>query len=549
MASHDDFYTPEQVDEQFEVILRTGQASPRDLRLIDDLLTEFSTQSAPVAFIDEDNERVLARVLSRLLREEEKPLSRKQSKPFSDHSRRRTQGKGEHTMKKDSASHQGRDYGDTSRLQRPLWRRLNTLAAVLVLLFLIGALLVVLKLARQNQQGSHSVAPSSQQQVSKSPGIYINNASHIFRLDATTHRVVWQQAVKDTAQIVSAGNVVYVLQERDSVLGLDANSGKILWTHPFPMPKPGQTASNLHRDFGATNMALYQGRLYIGWETWTTPNQIDPNQKNAVQVTSDEGWIFVLNASNGSQYAAYPKTSLSLLAVDDGVMVLSERNVLQVYNATSGKLLWFMTLPGTSSEEVLALSVVNHLLYATITSANETASKGQSSIVAYNIDTRQQVWQSPTFFSDELNHFTVDQNIIYFGVLNDSATTSSFAGKVYAYDVQSNKQLWSKPVDGGAQEPLIISNGVVYTVADQGSHARAHLVALDATTGTVKWQHTLNGSFLGDFCISNGVIYINSTSYAPNDAVSAQIDALDTSSGTTLWEYSQPGTGNIVPTE
>src|SRR5258707_7384293 len=132
---------------------------------------------------------------------------------------------------------------------------------------------------------------------------------------------------------------------------------------------------------------------------------------------------------------------------------------------------------------------------------------------------------------------------------SDSAMTPSFAGKVYAYDVQSNKQLWSQSVDGGAQEPLVISNGVVYTVADNGSHARAHLVALDAATGAVKWQHTLNGSFLGDFCISNGVIYINSTNYAPNDVVSAQIDALDTSNGTTLWEYSQPGTGNIVPTE
>ena len=536
MDKHDDFYTPKQVDEQLEAILRTEQANTRDLRLIDDLLTEFSTEHKRVASIDEENERVLARVLARLHGEDEQPHSREQSIPFANYSGRRTHEKGEHQMNKISASQREHPYGEISRPSSPFLRRLNMLAAVLALLVLVGALLVVLHLARQNQQGSHGVAPS----VIQSPGIYINNASHLFRLNATTHQVVWQQAVKDTAQIIPAGNVVYVLQERDSVLELDANSGTILWKHPFPMP--GQTPSNLHRNFQATNMVLSQGRIYVAWETWATPNQIDSKQTIQKQVTNDEGWIFVLNTSNGSQYAAYPKTAVSSLAVGDGVMAIGDRSSLQLYDATSGKPLWHVSLPGGEGSPVRALSIVNNLVYPIISnSTKDITGNGQSYIAAYNISSGKQVWRSPTFPGDALYDFTVDQNVIYFGALTP--------GRVYAYDVQNNKQLWSKMVDGNAAEPLVVSKGVIYTVADQGSHARAHLVALDTATGTIKWQYTLRSSFLGSFCISNDVVYINSTNYAPNDPTPAQIDALNANNGITIWEYSQPGTGNIVSTD
>jgi outer membrane protein assembly factor BamB len=523
-------FTAESVDEQLDQLLAHRLPASSNEQLVTDLSQMYQS-----------DEHSLAKVWQRLGLEDEQPdgivwqaeTLRKASPTLQPAS-----AKIHNLERKRPIMHQAR--------KRSLTRTFALLAAACVTALIVGSMLVVFNLARP-RQGSHIAAPSVPQEANLPQGIYINDSSHIFRLNVQTHQALWQQSMRNVAQIIPDGNAVYVLQSGQifAVVKLDANTGAILWRDPLTAPKMDK---NTTLSAQTTNLVLSQNRLYVGWQVWTQPTMIANKQKP--QRTTLVNELYVFNALDGKQQAVYVNTSASEIAVGDGVIAISSQNNVQIYNAANGKLLWHMALIKGSNAQVIELSIVNNLLYATITSGDESSGQGQSAIVAYNITSSKQVWRSPTLSSTVLNNFTVDQNIIYFGTLDNIAKNNEFSGHVYAYDIQSNKQLWSKAVDGGAQEALIVSNGVVYTVADSGSQQHAHLVAFDTTTGTLKWQQTLSGSFLYSFTVSNGVIYISSYNAGElNNTAPVQIDARDANSGKVIWEDTQHGISNITPTE
>ncbi len=417
----------------------------------------------------------------------------------------------------------------------PLARVFSLISAACIAVLIVSGMLIISNLARQGRNTHISTAPTTatpQQQASLPPGIYTTNGALVLRLDGQTHQALWQQKLEEAAKIVPSGNVVYVLQSSQSyckassclnasqtlgdtnaVVALDANSGKILWTHAFTVPAQKKNVVQAQ----TTDLVLAQNQLYVGWQMW-------------IGSTNMIGRIYVLNASDGSQQAVYSNDSVWSLVVDDGVIAASGNYSLQVYDAASGKPLWHVTYTSGTSEPVRGLSIVNNQVYATISTNNETAGEGEDYVAAYDINSGKRTWQSPVFPGSSLDSYlAVDQSY------------------VYAYDVQSNKQLWRKSINGGGQSPLIVNSGMLYTVADNGSDLRAHLVALATATGATKWQHTLTGNFLNGLALSNGVIYA-STFSDPQTSAPDPIDAFNASSGQTLWEDTEHGTYGIVPT-
>ncbi|HEX4208268.1 MAG TPA: hypothetical protein VHZ51_29500, partial [Ktedonobacteraceae bacterium] len=89
-----DFYVPEQVDEQLEAILRTGQASPRDLRLLEGLFPELSMQQGQASATDEAGKKVLTRVYFRLQHMEEIQRLKERHAPPSAYPERTSQKRG-----------------------------------------------------------------------------------------------------------------------------------------------------------------------------------------------------------------------------------------------------------------------------------------------------------------------------------------------------------------------------------------------------------------------------------------------------------------------
>lgn len=527
-------FTPELVDEQLERLLaKRPPVSPGE-HIINDLRRMY-----------QGDEHSLAKVWQRLGLEENQSISMGQPSETSGAAQQPASAK-ILDLERNRHMRQSRKHS--------LARTLSLLAATCAAVLIVGGMLVVSTLAHQNQ-GSHTAAlqKTQQPQASLPPGIYTTNATTLFRLNSQTHQVIWQQRLVNVVKIIPDGKTVYVLQnsspsiaflqsegigkaKTNAVVALDASSGKILWAHSFTL------TIKLETDTGqTTDMFLAQNRLYVGWETWTGTNGMHM-----------KGQIYVLNAVNGNQQAVYSNASVWSLAVGSGVIAVSGNYSLQVYDAASGKSLWHVTYASGSSEPVRALSIVNGLIYATISTNNEIAGEGQDYLAAYDISSGKRTWQSPIFPGSSLDaHFAVDQHVVYFATfaLNVQAKGQPQSGYIYAYDVQSNKQLWRKSINGGGQEPLIINNGVLYTATDNGSDLHAHVVVLDTATGATRWQYTLTSNFLNSLALSNGVVYVSGFSNPQNPSAPDHIDALNAENGQTIWEDAQHGTGHIIPTE
>ena len=533
MSEREDFYTAEHIDEQVDALLHAHKRSVQDQRMVHDLrsiLVHNNTKDT------QEDERSVQRVLHRFLEDEQVTQRQSEKSILSPNMTQLREHEDPIHMKKTHT---------VSRKVGVVGRAFATLAAVLVVATLISSMLIISHLAHQRQGSSVTGHGTTQPHIHLPQGIYSSSKDSVFRLNVQTHQALWQQSLKDVAKIIPAENVVYVLQSSQSINGinavlkLDANSGKILWKHTFTTP----TQENYVITAQTTDLALAQGRLYVGWQIW-------------MGSSGTRGQIYVLNASDGSQQAVYSNASVWALAVGNGVLAVSGNYSLQVYDLTNGKPLWHLSIQSTTSGPVLSLSIINDRIYAIITSNGEVSGAGQSYIASYKATTGEQVWKSPVFRGDELSHFTVNQNSVYFGTMITNTTNQPFSGHVYAYDTLNNKLLWSMPVDGGAQEPLLVSNGVVYTVADNGSAKHAHMVALNSTTGAIKWQQSLAGTFLDSFTVSNGVVYVGcfsigsfGTATAQTSLTPEQLEAFNAVNGQRLWEDAQYGTNTVVPTD
>jgi WD40 repeat protein len=133
MSEHEDFYTPEQIDEQVDALLQARGMSLQDQRLASDLQSML-TQT------DEDAYS-LQRVLQKLV-EDVMPKQRKIIPLAGLYTQQQEQGRFiamPETPKKSNAAHH----------IIPIWRALGTLAAVLVVALLVGGMLFVLNATHQ----------------------------------------------------------------------------------------------------------------------------------------------------------------------------------------------------------------------------------------------------------------------------------------------------------------------------------------------------------------------------------------------------------------
>lgn len=425
-----------------------------------------------------------------------------------------------------------------------LRRVFSLVAAACIAALIVGSMLFISNLAQHQKKSPPTTASGTPQDI------YASNATSVFKLDPQTHQALWQQTLKAVTKIIPAGKVVYILQssmqtgETNAILALDASNGKTLWTHSFP-------AQNQQNKTFARDMVLAQGRLYVGWQT-LSGNTASAAQRN----TASAAQIYVFKASDGSKLTTYPATaSVWLMAADAdaGVLAVSADGSLQVYNLSTGQALWHVSFPTSTNAPVVSLKIANGLIYAVVTAIDGKSNSNLSSILAYKATTGEQVWQSPTFASDALYSFTVNQNIVYFGTTLEPQPVQKkpVTGRIYAYDVQANRQLWSTPVDGATLHTPIFNAGVVYFGVDSGAGdniapTQAHIVAVNAATGALKWQQTLTTNYIGAFCLGNGTLYASSYTVSQSGITPGKSYAFKASDGHMLWEDAQYSFYTIV---
>ncbi|MEO6888674.1 MAG: PQQ-binding-like beta-propeller repeat protein [Ktedonobacteraceae bacterium] len=210
--------------------------------------------------------------------------------------------------------------------------------------------------------------------------------------------------------------------------------------------------------------------------------------------------------------------------------------------------LWQVAITSRSGYPVSFLQVVDGVLYAIINDDNEQSGDTRSYLAAFNISTGAQIWKTASFAGDGLSSFTVANHVMYFGLLH-TAAEKSFTGEVFAYDLQSHKQLWSQHVNGGIQQALVVTNGMVYVAGDGGNTFPAEAVALNATTGAITWQKHLDSPMTDGFCVSNGVVYVGNYKTATEDKTVDGMYALNTATGKQVWKDTAGGSPQfIIPT-
>lgn len=520
MDNHTPKFTPELVDAQVDWLLAPHLPASQHAQIIDDLQHMY-----------QDDERSLSKVWQRLELENQQTQSMEELPEMA--------GKGALRPQPSSAKVLNLERNRSMRQvrKRPLTRVFSLIAAACIAALIVGSMLFVLNLIHKNQ----SVTASNTSQ-----SLYASDFTSVFKLDPQTHQTLWRQTLKGVTTILPAGKDVYILQSSmqtgttNAVLELDASSGKTLWTYTFPAQQQNTRAF-------ARGMVLAQDRLYVGWQTVS-----EDTSRNGASASTAQ--IYVLKASDGSQLLTYPTVeAVWNMAAGAGVLAVSADGSLQVYDLTSGKALWHKVFPASTNAPVLSLRITNGLIYAVVSAIDAKSNANLSSILVYRATTGEQIWQSPTFPSDELSFLTVNQQVVYFGTTLDFQPDQKkpVTGRVYAYDIQANRQLWSIPVDGATLHQPIFDKGVLYLALDSGpvdniAPAPAHIVALDAATGTLKWRQTLASDYIGGFCLGNGTLYASSYTVSQSGITWKKSDAFNASDGHLVWEDSQHGFFTIV---
>jgi outer membrane protein assembly factor BamB len=151
---------------------------------------------------------------------------------------------------------------------------------------------------------------------------------------------------------------------------------------------------------------------------------------------------------------------------------------------------------------------------------------------AYNTIDGSLIWRSDKVGDFILAAPTVANGIIYIG------SQDTF---VYALDAKTGHRVWHRNVGGITYTPLSIVNGVVYagvlpsvkeatSRTNDTTQSDGYIVALDATKGSLIWQHTVANYTGTSLVVFNQVIYVGSS----KDDV---IHALRSTDGSEIWSH------------
>ena len=109
---------------------------------------------------------------------------------------------------------------------------------------------------------------------------------------------------------------------------------------------------------------------------------------------------------------------------------------------------------------------------------------------------------------------------------------------LHAFDATSGTKKWEATIDGPVNFSPTVASGVVYI----GSQAK--LYAFEAITGTKKWEVKLGNEFQTDNIRSYPTV-VNGSVYVCVEGFTSRLYAVDAMTGVIKWEFS-PGGFNIA---
>jgi len=246
-----------------------------------------------------------------------------------------------------------------------------------------------------------------------------------------------------------------------------------------------------------------------------------------VYITSADGYLYALNASNGAKVWSYFTSPLRANApssptVANGVVYFGAEcnctaGFMDAVNANTGALLWSYLIPDSNTAAPAAPAVTNGAVYFGDDAGYLYALNASTGAPLWNYRTGSTVRSAPV----------VANGIVYIG---------SWDGNVYALNASTGALLWSTAKEPGIDSVFsspAVANGVVYYGSEDygGAALTGHVYALNVSTGAQLWSLETGGPVVSSPAVANGVVYVGSAD--------GNLHALNANTGAELWSYAQ----------
>lgn len=544
MTASDEYFTPEQIDEQIEQLRQTTplNGSTDEARLVNALHRYYH---APVTAEDR---AALASVRQRIT----------------------ITGKQDTVDTFEDGNEAVVPFSPSQRIAHPrstrLTRILSSLAAVILVGTLIGAWFAVTRMA-----GTPStVLPSS---VPKS--LYTVQNGVAYRLDGSSGKVIWQDHLatgkkSGSANLQVVNNVMYVVLDFD-IYALNASNGAQIWhvvNHTkkayfwFVIANGRLYLYSLDYTFSALNTA--NGELLWHNTTFTTENGygFTVSDGNLYTVSNNGSTLYTLDGATGQVRWHIYLSDVSLLQpplVANGVVYVASGNLLYALKEQNGERIWQQTVPVLG--DFATSYLVNGILYVTndtpiadVGSVGSQQNVDNRNFFAYNARSGQLLWETETGY-DTLFNLPIAGGLL-FAARNDNGAYS-----IGGLNPQTGKVAWQAPFQcavGRFNQQVsptcsavwtAIMNGKLYLLeSDSQSQGKAvyTLKSFDPATGQLLSAHQLTfgqQDTVGVVGASNGLLYlqIGKSKWANGIPYSNFIfAAYRLSDGSLAWSHTMP---------
>jgi outer membrane protein assembly factor BamB len=327
--------------------------------------------------------------------------------------------------------------------------------------------------------------------------------------------------------------------------------------------------------------------------TFTTGGAVETSPavvNGVVYVGSDDGYVYALNAANGSliwKYNTYGPVQSSP-AVVDGLVYIGGYHSHAVFalDAYTGELVWSSPTDSIYPNKISSTAVANGLVYVAV--FNSGAAGGE--FYALNASTGNLVWKyapgawissSPAVYGGKVYIGTSTDRIValdaisgdiswrYFvtnsgptvgggsPIYSGASSLSISDGLVYigttiqtvqAWDASTGAFVWSGDINGAVYASTVaVANGVVYASTGLGGTVGTlqppGVTALNAESGALLWNNSLGSIQYSSPAVADGMVFVGSDAGPPNLGVNDgnSVYALDADTGATIWTYETGG--------
>jgi outer membrane protein assembly factor BamB len=394
--------------------------------------------------------------------------------------------------------------------------------------------------------------------------------SNVFALDLKTGAPHWvakldQSAFGPNGPALGYGRV-YAQDGDRHVVALDVTSGKIVWSAPLAGPT------------GQQQPMVYGGFVYTGIAAGRKGHGGRATNKTLLLQPGASGFAYGLHAADGSEAWHFQTVKPGFwgdpkLNAGGGIWMPA------AVDTATGMTFWDTGNPVPAP--------------GTVSSPNAASRPGPNlytnSVLAVEGRTGRLRWYHQALPHDLLHHDLQNPPVLGEAGGRKLVIASGKMGIVYAYDRATGALVWQRPVGrhenddlkafptgkgvqvypgfwGGIETPLALAGGTIYALtedmptpytatawkAKDGHEAVQHLegrtryagstslvVALDAATGRIRWQHRLPAPAFGATTVVNDLVFT-----ATYDGV---IYALARADGHVVWHFQAPGGINAWP--